>query len=368
MSFEGLLGIFILLYIIELGFYSYAANISRRSSRSIRNLSTLPRVSVVIAAKDEEVNLPACLKSVVELDYPADLLEVIVVNDDSSDSTPAVIDGYSRITNTVRRVDAVETKTLKGKANALSQGIANASGEFIFLTDADCIVPKGWIKETLKYFDPDVGIVGGVTLISQTDKAVYGMQALDWDFLLTVCAGAATLHKPIACLGNNLVVRKKAYEDVGGYSRIRFSVTEDFALYKAIAESGKWRFAFPMDRNTLVETKPVGTLKDVFSQRKRWGTGGKDTGIFGFLTLGAGFMLHWAIIISPFVSLEAFGLGLIAKIILDSVFVLPTLSHYGKIAHLKFILYFEIYYITYVAILPFLVYVGKGVTWKGRNY
>ncbi len=283
----SLLGVVAVFYLAELSFYSYAAFRSRQISYRQSAPSHQPKVSVVVAAKDEEKHLPACLDSLVKLVYPHELFEIIIVNDQSNDSTPLIIDNASKKFIGVKRVDAAESDMLHGKANALSQGIDKTTGEFIFLTDADCVVPPSWITETLKYFDEDTGIVGGVTLISKSDKSIYGIQAIDWDFLLTVGAGAATFRMPVACLGNNLVFRKKAYNEIGGYRKIKFSVTEDFALFKAITSSGKWSYRYPMDKLTLVKTLPVESLKEVFSQRKRWGTGGKDTGLFGFLTLRA---------------------------------------------------------------------------------
>ncbi|MCL4519229.1 MAG: glycosyltransferase [Thaumarchaeota archaeon] len=231
------------LYLLELGFFAYAARRSRLTYSKLRTELPSQKVSVVVAAKDEEKNLPGCLQSLLDLEYPKELLEIIVVNDQSVDSTPEIIDSVAREGNLfVRRVDASEGGSTRGKANALAQGIDMATGEFIFLTDADCFVPPTWILETLKYFDRDTGIVGGVTLISNTARLIYGIQALDWDFLLTVGAGAASIGKPVACLGNNLAFRKKAYDEVGGYRKIRFSVTEDFALFKAVADSRKWKY------------------------------------------------------------------------------------------------------------------------------
>ncbi|MGO9481901.1 MAG: glycosyltransferase [Candidatus Kryptoniota bacterium] len=372
--FLTLLEAIAIFYLVELSFYSYAAfrarQISRSKTGSAHNnwMDHQPKISVVVAAKDEEDHLQACIDSLLQLIYPHELLEIVIVNDQSSDSTPSIIDAAKTNFIGMKRVDSIESDILRGKANALSQGIDYATGEFIFLTDADCLVPPSWITETLKYFDEDTGIVGGVTLISKTDRTIYGIQAMDWDLLLTFGAGAATLGKPVGCLGNNLVFRKKAYDEIGGYRKIKFSVTEDFALFKAIASSKAWSYRFPMDELTLVETLPLESLEEIFSQRKRWGTGGKDTGIFGFLTLAPGFLFHWLIILSPFLSLPIGALFFFAKLLMDTLFVIPTLRHYGKIAHLKFMLYFEIYYLIYVAILPFSVYFGKAVTWKGREY
>ncbi len=356
------------LYLVELAFYSLAGRKARKPRKGPFPFQKLPKVSVVVAAKDEEENLQACLESLVSVDYPRDLLEIVVVNDQSADGTPAIIDRVAGEYGFVRRIDAVEGTDMRGKANALSQGIDRAQGEFIFLTDADCTVPVTWISGTLKHFEEKTGIVGGVTLISKTDNVLSGIQSLDWDFLLSIGSAAATIGKPLACLGNNLAFRKKAYEDVGGYRKIRFSVTEDYALFKAIAESGRWDYRYPMDRQTLVETLPLGTLKEVFAQRKRWATGGKDTGLFGVLTLAPGFLFHWSMIVTAILAPAMFPLLLLLKLLLDALFVFPVLKFYGKIVHLKFIVYFEIYYLIYVAILPFSVYLGKAITWKGRKY
>ncbi len=363
-----LLTVFGLLYFVELAFYAYAARLARRTARESYPLTGSQRVSVIVAAKDEEKNLPACLESLVRMDYPKDLLEIIVVNDQSSDGTASIVDSFASTHDNVKRVDAVDSRVMRGKANALSQGIDAATGEFIFLTDADCSVPPTWVTGALKYFGEKTGIVGGVTLISDTGGIVTGIQSLDWDFLLSIAAGAATLRKPVACLGNNLAFRKKAYQHVGGYRKIDFSVTEDYALFKAIAQSGSWEYRYPMDNDTLVETLPVKTLKEVFAQRRRWATGGKDTGLFGMITLAPGFFLHWLILISTFFSPILFVLSFSLKAMLDMAFVTPTLRHYGRIRHLKFMLAFEIYYLVYVAFLPFSVYLGKAITWKGRKY
>jgi len=368
MTLTNLLEFFALLYLAEITFYAYAAFRSRRSCGKAVARLELPKVSVVVAAKDEELHLRTCLESIVKLEYPEELIDIIVVNDQSKDSTPAIVDEIARSNPSVRRVDAVDKAGMRGKANALAQGIDVANGEFVFLTDADCTVPPTWITGTLKYFRDEIGIVGGVTLISDVSRPVYGVQALDWDFLLTIGAGAATIRKPVACLGNNLVFRKKAYEEVGGYRKIKFSVTEDYALFKAIANSGKWSYCYPMDKLTLVQTLPVETLGEVFQQRKRWATGGKDTGLFGVLTLAPGFFFHWLLVLSLFFSPGMFVLFILLKLILESLFLIPTLRLYGRITHLNFIFNFEIYYLIYVAVLPFSVYFGKAITWKGRNY
>ncbi|MGC8595298.1 MAG: glycosyltransferase [Candidatus Kryptoniota bacterium] len=368
MNLETLAFIIFAIYVIDLSFYSFAALLAKKTPTTLAVLSNLPFVSVVVAAKDEEFNIRACLESLVGLRYPKDKLEVIIANDQSTDRTPSIIDEFISRFPFVKRIDVSHDHHLRGKTNALSQGIDKASGEIIFLTDADCEVPPQWIDETLKYFDEKTGIVGGVTHINPANTIFSGIQALDWDLLLSIAPGAATVGKPTGCLGNNLAFRKEAYENVGGYRKIKFSVTEDYALYKSISKSKKWNFKYPIDRLTLVHTRPVKTLRELLSQRRRWATGGKDTGLFGIATMAPGFMLHWLIILSPFFSFTYFGYFFLLKTAVDTLFLFPFLKYYGKISHLKFIVFFEIYYILYVALLPLLVFIGGEVKWKGRKY
>ena len=194
----------------------------------------LPNVSVVVAARNEEENIERCVKSIVEVDYPKDKLEIIVANDGSTDRTAEIVQNLQKDSPNLKLLN-IETSinNLKGKANALAQAIDKASGEFIFMTDADCMVPKNWIKGMLKYFDDRTGVASGITIIEH-GKIFYGMQSLDWAFLLGVAASVGKLFKPVACIGNNMAFRKKAYAEFGGYQNLKFSITEDFALFKAM--------------------------------------------------------------------------------------------------------------------------------------
>ena len=67
---------------------------------------------------------------------------------------------------------------MRGKANALAQGIRQSSGEILMFTDADCIVPPRWVRKTVQYFTDEVGIVGGFTLL-KANRTFEGIQSLD---------------------------------------------------------------------------------------------------------------------------------------------------------------------------------------------
>jgi cellulose synthase/poly-beta-1,6-N-acetylglucosamine synthase-like glycosyltransferase len=341
-----------------------------KKEKKHKHIASFPNVSVVVAARNEEENIERCLRSILQVDYPADKLEVVVADDGSTDRTPEIISKIKQEHNNLKviRIES-QINNLKGKANALAQAIAQTNGEFIFLTDADCEVPRTWIKGMLRHFDEKTGVASGVTII-ETGKIFYGMQSLDWAFLLSVAAAVGRLFKPVACIGNNMAFRKEAYIECGGYQNLKFSITEDFALFKAITGNGKWGYAFPVDLETLVISKPVKTLKELYHQKKRWGTGGLDTGLLGIAVMSGGFIFHLLLILSPLLieKISSLLISLALKFFIDGAFLFKTLRKFKKTSLLKYLPFFELYYIIYVVVLPFVVFFGGKTVWKDRKY
>ena len=365
---------FDLLLVFSAIFYSmeiilFLIAVSRKEKNS-KPLVRLPNVSVVVAARNEEENIERCLNSILQVDYPSDKLEVVVADDGSTDRTFEIISRIKKEHDNLKvlRIES-QINNLKGKANALAQAIAQTNGEFIFLTDADCEVPRTWIKGMLKYFDDKIGVASGVTII-EAGKTFYGMQSLDWAFLLSVASAVGRLFKPVACIGNNMAFRKEAYNECGGYQNLKFSITEDFALFKAIIKNGKWGYAFPVDLETLVISKPVKTWKELYHQKKRWGIGGLDTGPLGIAVMSGGFIFHLLLLLSPFMveRISYLIVSLALKFLVDGTFLFNTLKRFKKVSLLKYLPFFELYYIIYVVALPFTVFFGGKTIWKDREY
>ena len=227
----------------------------------------LPSASIIIAARNEEENILECLNSLDQLKYPKDKLEIIIVDDNSTDSTGTIIDEFISDNDKFKKVFAENNQS--GKPGALSAGIKNASGEIILLTDADCRPSITWALSITSYYTNETGIVNGFT--SQDSFNWFsGMQAIDFIYLTSVASGTINNNAPVSCIGNNMSFRKEAYADVGGYENIPFSVTEDFALLNAINNLGKYKIIYPLNPESLVTSKPCPSLKELFRQKKRW--------------------------------------------------------------------------------------------------
>ena len=196
------------------------------NKKQVQNNSFEPKVTVIVAARNEEAVIHNCINSLDKLDYPEEKLQILIINDHSTDLTQEVIE---KLISGKPKFRALKSKKaigkLKGKANALANAMEYATGEIIFTTDADCIINPEWVKTLLSYYTDDVAAVFGFTK-QEGNRALLKMQSVDWVYLLTASAGMMNLQRPMSCIGNNMSYRKSAYDEVGGYETIPFSVIE----------------------------------------------------------------------------------------------------------------------------------------------
>ncbi len=328
----------------------------------------LPAASVIVAARNEEQNILRCLKSLDNLEYPEGKLEIIIVDDKSTDSTGVIIDEFiSSKEKFSKIVTKKEIGHLKGKTNAIANAIDIAKGDIILTTDADCEVHPKWAITTASYYKEDVGAVNGFTT-QIADSGFGGMQAIDFIYLLVVASGTINLGYPISCIGNNMSYSKKAYREAGGYEGLPFSVTEDSNLLKAINNSDNYRIIYPLNRETLITSLPCNSFKNLYRQKKRWAVGGLNVPFGGYLVMGWGFFTNLGMLFTPLFFSTVWLYLAIFKLAIDFFVLYPVFKYLGIQKDLKYFLHFEIYYTLYVIALPFIVMFSRKVIWKGREY
>jgi cellulose synthase/poly-beta-1,6-N-acetylglucosamine synthase-like glycosyltransferase len=361
-----LLFLFSVIYVVMILLFAGAA----ATSKALPDEGYRPRVSVIIAARDEEEQIGACLDSIVALTYPQELLDIILVDDRSTDRTAEIVNRYTGKHAHIRmlRIETV-SEFPPGKTNAVMSAVDISKGEILMLTDADCRVPPTWVENTVQYYShPSVGVVAGFTSLvgeSWFDE----MQALDWFVLFSVAAATTRLGFPVTAVGTNLSVRRAAYDSVGGYRKIPFSVTEDYALFHAVTASGKWKARFPMDPDTLVESTPCSDVNQLYNQKKRWFTGGRGMDAKSLLIFAFPYMFNVLILLGVFLSpWSAVGLAIAIKLVVDFLLCLPAALSFRRTSLLFVYPLFEIYYCMYVLIFPVLVMFRGEITWKDRTF
>ena len=145
------------------------------------NEALLPKISILIAARNEEDCIIDCLESIQSLNYPKDKLETLIGNDQSSDSTLELIQNYVAdkanfyVFNVIHNVN-----NQKGKPNVLAQLITKAQGDIYFFTDADMILGRQSLEPVVDFINnPQLGVIAGFTLVRP--KGFFAvMQSLEW--------------------------------------------------------------------------------------------------------------------------------------------------------------------------------------------
>jgi len=329
----------------------------------------LPTVSIVVAARNEEKNILTCIESLDKLIYPEGKLEIIIVDDASTDGTGKIIKDFIKEKPRFKTfiLDENQTGKLKGKIRAMAEGIKIADGEIILTTDADCVVSPLWAKTIASYYVGNVGVVNGFTT-QFVKNSFSGMQAIDFIYLLFIAAGTINLGKPVSCIGNNMSFRKKAYVETGGFENLPFSVTEDFLLLNSIHKLKKFAVIYPLNKDSLVISKPAESMKELFSQKKRWAVGGIDTPPLGLGLMLWSFLTNLFLLMTPIFFSTAWLYLVVFKAAIDFFVLVPVHQRLGLQKNLKYFPVFEIYYIIYVLVLPFSVLFNKKVKWKDRVY
>ncbi|MCS6988356.1 MAG: glycosyltransferase [Chloroherpetonaceae bacterium] len=353
---------FIVIYALETLVLSVA--IHRRFPT--KTWEELPVISVVVAARNEERNIARCLESLVNLDYPKEKLDIIIADDRSSDRTADIIRDYAERFPFARYL-AVQESDIKGKGNAIHQAVLIAKGEFILMTDADCAVQPTWAKETIKYFTDETGLVCGITT-PRSSRLFERIQELNWTYLLSTGSAVAAIGYPIGGIGNNFSFRKSAYLEVGGYAKVRFSVTEDFALFQAIKKT-KWKIAYPALRETQNITEPAQTVAELYKQQKRWILGGTSADWKSWITLLVGFGTHLLSALSFVIFPIKTALTMLAvKVGADALFLAAPLIRLRMTRLAPTFPFFELYQYILIIFVPISLLFDRKIVWKGRVY
>jgi glycosyltransferase involved in cell wall biosynthesis len=201
-----------------------------------------PRVSIVVAAKDEEANIEACLLSLLSQQYPQ--FEVVACDDRSDDATGEII---QRLADVHERLTPVHITELpagwKGKNNAMQRGMAEATGELILFTDADVrmISPRTLAVAVQLMHDRKAGLISMLPTLE--------MKGLWENIIQPVCAGIMMIwfnpnrvndpnESDSYANGAFMLMRRDVYDRIGGHAAVRDALQEDLEFGRLVKEHG----------------------------------------------------------------------------------------------------------------------------------
>ncbi len=342
--------------------------------------STRPSVSIIVAARNEEKNLEALLQQLVRQDYPD--VEIIIVDDRSTDGTARIIDSFSQKYSSLRRMTITSIDAdMPAKKNALARGIKASRGEILCFTDADCVPTTRWVSEVVSCFDTDAGLVAGFSpydskllketfLLSFFQKTFYKFIEYE-EFKGGIwSAGSIGLQKGWLCTGRNLAYRRVVYDQVGGFEKIKHSISGDDDLFlQLVRRETRWKIRYATSPESFVRTVPPKSFSHFVEQRKRHFSAAKyfplSMKIFFFLFHSANLILFLGLLgwLSGVSSLREGVWFYLTKIVMDSALFVAGTSVFNGWVFAAYFLFMEILYIFYNAFIGPLGFF-KTFRWK----
>ena len=220
-----------------------------------------PLVTIVVPVYNRAQDIRSCLDSLFALEYPSDSYEIVVIDDNSSDSTVEVIKKYG--------VKLLENRFNMGQSAARNLGASHARGDIIAFTDSDCIVSPRWLSELIPYFEDERnvlvgGYVGSYYRKTRLDRYEESNSPLNMGKKLLFGHGPESDFYVPTC---NMLLRKKAYSSVGGFDEA-MRVGEDVDLCWRLKERGFRLVYVPMG---TVEHKHRNVFTETFKRRFEYG-------------------------------------------------------------------------------------------------
>lgn len=250
-----------------------------------------PTVSVVVPARNEAGAVEACLDSLLACDYPGEKLEVVVVDDGSTDATPDRVRAAAPVPAGAAGADQPAVRLVEApppssaapggppdagapappKARALGRGIEASSGTVILTTDADCTVAPGWIRAMVRRCTPETPFVAGPVRVRHAERWFNRLQALEVAGLVAFGAGSLGHGRATFCNSANVAYRRSVLDAL---DRAPNGPAHDEMLLQHVAYGADRDVAFAADRDAVVTTQPVADFDAYLRQRSRWASMG----------------------------------------------------------------------------------------------
>lgn len=363
---ELILSVVFIIYILFIGQLIYGFNRMKRFTKK----DTIPTTSfsIVIPFRNEAENLPKLLHTISNLNYPKELFEVILVDDDSEEVFSAQYSVFSlQVVKNIRRSNSP-------KKDAIETAIAMAKNDWIITTDADCLVQKDWLNSFDQLIQAkDLKMIASGVCYVPKNGFLHAFQTLDFLSLQGATIGSFGIHKPFMSNGANFAYAKVFFEELNGFQGNETISSGDdvFLLQKAILSAPK-KVGFLYAKESIVATKSVGSWSELFQQRVRWAS--KSTGyssVYGKLLalVVFGGNLAWLLtfILWLIGSLDPniFLLLIASKFLVDFILLFKTANFFESKLHYVLASSF-VYPFFSVSVAVYSLF-GK-YSWKGRMF
>lgn len=362
-----------LLLVYTFQMYVYGSAITRTSKPPISfegddNLF----VTLIVPVRNERNNLEELLECIINQDYPDDFMEVWFVDDHSEDGSFEFLTGISKKFPhfNVHRL----ASSSHGKKAAIHAACKKAMGEWIIQTDADCILPKGFISAHARYAKIfKGGLVAGPVILESSKGIWHRFEALEYLSLSAIGMASFLRNKPVMCSGASISFSREFYLEVAGDLLKAPSPSGDdiFLMIKAV--KNKVPVSFIAESEAVVNASNAGNPGLFLQQRIRWASKTRHTSYAPLIYVALLVWLTNVALVAQFILvlidyrniawfLIAFGLKLFA----DLLILIPATRFFNRRSLMKLFLPASLIYYFYITLAGALSLFSR-FRWKGRS-
>ncbi|GHA43116.1 glycosyl transferase [Salinimicrobium marinum] len=338
------------------------------------------RFSIVVPYRNEAENLPGLFDALINLNYPKDLFEIILVNDASEDTSEEVCEKFRNVHPNLN-IKLLNSERLSGspKKDAINTAIKASEFEYVLTTDADCKVLENWQLQYGAYIEKTgAKMVAGPVAIDAGEKGKTSFlkifQKIDFLSLQGASIGGFGVDIPFLCNGANLCYEKESFRQVEGFSgNEAIASGDDIFLLEKFQKAGH-KTEFLKSREAIVTTTPQSDIKNFISQRIRWAAKtsaynnsfSKAVGVLVFL-MNLLLLVGFIAVVSGVFPQKTFLMFFLIKFNVDFLLIYKTSIFFKREKLMKNYFWCSFLYpvfSSYVGVLSLF----KGYSWKGREF
>jgi cellulose synthase/poly-beta-1,6-N-acetylglucosamine synthase-like glycosyltransferase len=361
-----LLGISIV-YLLTISWLIYG--FTKVNSFEYTGLPPKTSFSIIVPFRNEAENLPVLLESFSKLNYPTDLFEVILVDDESEKEFRLQIAEFKiQIVKNIRVSNSP-------KKDAITTAMQSVKTNWVITTDADCEVPENWLLTLDNFIQLNaVSMVAGAITYDCDNSFLHHFQQLDLASLQGATIGSFGIKKGFMCNGANFAYTKSFFQELNGFDgNDKIASGDDvFLLQKALSKYPE-KVGYLKSKNFIVTTKPVNDWKSLFYQRVRWASKttsyqiafGKRLGMLVFL-MNLSLVVAFLLLLFGIFPWFFLSLLFIIKFGIDTILMQQTNSFLTK-NKIRYLFLSSLLYPFFSTSVALYCLFGK-YEWKGRRF
>ena len=318
--------LFVLLFYSSVLIYFAIGFIKTQTYYIVQNFDE-QALTIIICARNEEKNIARCLTTIIKQDYSKTKLNLILINDASTDNTVKYAELILKQSNIAYKI--ISNAEQKGKKQSITYAMQFVNTELIVMRDADTYTTTTlWLKTISDFYNETKSqlIIAPVAL-GNNNGLLWALQAIENNVLAVLACGSCYYKKPFLCNGANLIFTKSIFQKVNGYTNhINVASGDDVLFLEDVKKVKNVSINYLKSENAIVYTYPAFSFKQLINQKVRWASKFKNNNnklnlILAFLSFTVNVIWLFSLIIG-FLMPQNSQLGLIFilfKLLIDSL-------------------------------------------------